>query len=97
MSDPLSASEIRERATQLIAKWREEAVRCHAKAQTAAYPHVFDRASTRQWAMNECADELAELLALLASRETPRQAEEDLSRIASTRLTPTPDATAGKD
>jgi hypothetical protein len=35
--------------------------------------------------------------ALLASRETPRQAEEDLARIASTRLTPTPDATAGKD
>jgi hypothetical protein len=34
---------------------------------------------------------------LLASRETPRQAEEDLARIASTRLTPTPDATAGKD
>jgi hypothetical protein len=73
MSDPVSASEIRERATQLVE--RLDFVHAHP-----AYEAVWSTAMLclGPYLGPKYKDELEALrLALLASRETPRQAEEE--------------------
>jgi hypothetical protein len=70
VSDPLSASEIRERATQLSDKWQAEADR-FARLKDSRDDPYDDRGfeyQTRATVLRACA---VQLLALLASRETP--------------------------
>jgi hypothetical protein len=60
MSDPLSASEIRERATQLVEQWRSSASVSSIRSKSLA--------------LMDCADELE--AALLASRERRNDGKE---------------------
>jgi hypothetical protein len=73
MSDPLSASEIRERATQYMQHLRNcDLGRC--LNCSSWYEHEQNLASGK-CDRSKCTCGLDELLALLASRETPRQDE----------------------
>jgi hypothetical protein len=90
---PLSSSEIRERATQRINGLANRGRDICPEFVTARSADV----GCARCGYNPDLHLVRDLLALLASRETPRQEEEDLARIDSTRERAKGGATAGKD